>query len=117
MMVMSDSYYYHRYGYESYWVRESKKGQTSLTATQIIIPFIDLINDKDVNYIMSRQGRKSWFGDLGKRPIRLKSGDSGSTGFTTNKKSSNFQIMKVKIIGAISCTLPNPIKNIIRGKR
>jgi len=54
---------------------------------------------------------------LERHPIRPKSGDSGSTDFTTNIKPSNFQIMKAKIIGAISRTLPNPIKNIIRGKR
>jgi glycosyltransferase involved in cell wall biosynthesis len=117
MAVMPELYYYHRYGHESYWVRESKKGQTSLTAIKILIPFIDLINDKDVDYIMSRRGRKSWFDDLKKRPIRLKSGDFGSAGFTTDKKQSNFQIRRAKIIGTISRTLPNSIKDRIRGKK
>lgn len=117
MMVMPDSYYYHRYGHESNWVRWSKRGKTSLTALQVLLPFLDMLDQKDVDYIMSRKGRYDWFENLEKHPIRLKSGDSGSTGFTTNKKSSNFQIMKAKIIGAISCTLPSSIRDIIRGKR
>jgi glycosyltransferase involved in cell wall biosynthesis len=116
MIVMPQSFYHHRYGHESYWARESKNGQTSLTAIQIIIPFIDLINDKDVDYIMSRKGRDVWFTNLEKRPIRLKSGESGSTGFTTIKKPSKFQIMRAKVIGALSRTLPSSIKYFIRGK-
>lgn len=74
MMVMPESHYHHRFGHESYWVREAKPGRTSLTALQILIPFLDLLNEKDVEYIFSRRGRYSWFDDLEKRPIRLSEG-------------------------------------------
>jgi len=118
MFSMPDSYYLHRYGHASLFVRESERpGASSLMATRMITPFLELIDEKDAEYIMSQKGRYTWFQNLEKHPIRLKSRDSGSTGFTTNKKSSNFQIMKAKIIGAISRTLPNSIKNIIRGER
>lgn len=80
MVVMPESYYYHRYGHESYWIRESKKGKTSLIAIQILIPFLDLLNDEDVDYIMSRQGRYLWFENLKKHPIRVKLNSSGSSG-------------------------------------
>ena len=117
MCIMPNSYYYHRYGYESYWVREARKGKISLTALPVLIPFFDLLSIKDIDYIMSRKGRDVWFTNLEKHPVRLKSGESGSVGVTTNKKPSNFQILRAKVIGAISCTLPNSIKELIRGKR
>jgi len=79
-MVVFPNHYYHRYGHESYWCRDSKNGKLSLTATQILIPFIDLINDKDVDYIMGRKGRYSWFENLEKRPLKLKEETIGKTG-------------------------------------
>jgi len=72
MTVMPDSFYYHRFGHESNWVREQRKGKTSLTALSIIIPYLDLIVEEDVDYIFSREGRNHWFSNLIARPIRLK---------------------------------------------
>jgi glycosyltransferase involved in cell wall biosynthesis len=80
MMVMPNTHYYHRYGHDSYWVREKKTGNTSLRALQILIPFLDLLEDKDVDYLMSRKGRYTWFDDLDNRPIKLKGCDYGQTG-------------------------------------
>ncbi len=80
MMVMPDSYYYHRYGYESYWIREAKKGQISLTALQIMLPFLDLLEQKDVDYIMSPEGQDIWFDNLRKRPLKVKNSDYGISG-------------------------------------
>jgi glycosyltransferase involved in cell wall biosynthesis len=72
MMVMDNSWYYHRHGYDSYWIRESRKGMISLTAIQIIIPFLELISKEDIEYIFSKEGRYSWFENLKNHPIRLK---------------------------------------------
>lgn len=72
MVVMPNSFYYHRHGLESYWIRECKKGKTDLTALQLLIPYLDLISETDVDYIFSREGRNSWFLNLERRPIRLK---------------------------------------------
>ena len=71
--VMPDSFYYHRYSHESYWMRdaESRKASISLRGLQLLIPFFDLIDDRDIDYIMSSEGRYTWFNDLEKRPIRL----------------------------------------------
>ena len=112
MIVLPKSFYYHRYGHESYWVRESKNGQISLISTQILIPFFDLIKDKDVKYILNH--REKWFFDLEKRPIHLKSEQSGSAGNRPHKK---LDIMSSKLIYSISRILPNSIKEAIRGKR
>jgi glycosyltransferase involved in cell wall biosynthesis len=83
MMVMPGGGYYHRHGHESYWVRESRKGKTSLTALQVMIPFLDLIAYRDVNYIMGRSGRYKWFDNLDKRPIHLKGHAIGHAGTRT----------------------------------
>lgn len=72
MIVMPKSYYYHRWGYDSYWVREARKGKMPLTALQTLLPYIHLLNPRDVNYIMSKKGRYNWFGNLKNHPIRLK---------------------------------------------
>jgi len=76
MMVMEKSFYFHRYGYESYWVRESRKNNLSLNVLRIIIPFLDFIRDEDIEYIFSPKGRYIWFENLDKHPIRLKNNDT-----------------------------------------
>lgn len=73
MMAMKDSFYKHRYGHESYWVRDSKiSGKISLTALQIIIPFFSCLSDDDINYIMSENSRYSWFEEIKTHPIKIK---------------------------------------------
>ena len=78
--VMPHSFYYHRHGHESYWVRNFRKGGASLVALQILIPFLDQILEEDVDYLMSRASRYDWFENLDRRPIRLKIGGQGETG-------------------------------------
>lgn len=80
MAVMPESYYYHRYGHESYWVREAKKNNVSLNVIQILIPFLHLIKDKDVDYILSRKGRYVWFKNLANKPVHVKDGTIGYPG-------------------------------------
>lgn len=71
MMIMPDSYYYHRHGHNSYWNREHKKSIVSLEVLKVLIPFLDLIDERDVNYIMGPRGRYIWFERLAKHPLRL----------------------------------------------
>jgi len=66
MRAMNSLFYMHRYGTDSYWVRESKKGSLSLRAMQIIIPYIDKMDRNLVNYLMSTQNRLDWFDNIGK---------------------------------------------------
>lgn len=74
MVSMPDSYYLHRYGYESYWVKESKLGKISQINLEILRPYLDLLLEEDVDYIQSAAAGNSWFDHLPTRPIRLKSG-------------------------------------------
>jgi glycosyltransferase involved in cell wall biosynthesis len=79
MVVMPDSYYFHRRGHESYYIRDAwnRRRSVSLRLIKLIIDYIDLIHPDDVNYIFSKKGRYNWFDNLEKRPVRLI--DKGNT--------------------------------------
>jgi glycosyltransferase involved in cell wall biosynthesis len=73
MVVMPGSYYFHRRGHESYYLRDAwnKRRSVSFRLIKLIITYADIINQNDVNYIFSKKGRFTWFDNLEKRPIRL----------------------------------------------
>lgn len=83
--VMPASFYYHRYGHASYWTRDFRQGGPSLSALQILMPFLHQIADEDVDYIMGREGRYDWFENLDRRPLRLKAGGQGRSGNITHQ--------------------------------
>jgi len=72
MITMPNSFYYHRSGHDSAFIRDEKKYNPSLIALQVIIPYIDLINEDDINYIMSPEYRYQWFQNISSHPIRIK---------------------------------------------
>lgn len=72
MLTLSNSCYYHRHGHDSHFVRENNNRNVSLSALFILIPFLDRIEEPDLEYIMSNKGRYSWLDNLNKNPIRLK---------------------------------------------
>ena len=69
---MKNSFYYHRAGHESAFTRDKDKIKASLIALSVLINFLDMIEEEDVDYMMSKEHRYSWFDNLEKRPIRLK---------------------------------------------
>ena len=66
MITMKNSFYYHRAGHESAFIRDKDKIKPSLIALSVLINFLDLIEEEDVDYIMSKEHRYSWFDDLEK---------------------------------------------------
>ena len=70
--IMPDSFYFHRHGIDSAFVRDEKAGNISLKAVQVLLPLIPLIDDVDVEYILSYKGRYRWYYDLDKRPLKLR---------------------------------------------
>ena len=70
IVVMPKSFYFHRYGYASNWVREGGPRQASRLLLKVLRPFFDLLIPEDVEYIMSHKDQ--WYADLRKRPIRVK---------------------------------------------
>ena len=71
MVSLPNSYYFHRFGTESYYIRDSNARNMSLAALQIILPYRYLIAKADFNYIMSRRYRYIWFDNIKSRPIRM----------------------------------------------
>lgn len=80
MVILPESFYYHRYGNDSQWITSSKNGNLSLASLAVIVPYLDLFKDEDVEYLMSRKGRYNWGNNLESHPIRLKSGEVGIKG-------------------------------------
>lgn len=66
------TYYYHRYGHESHYIREHKNGNASISALVALMPFLNQIKNNDVEYIFGR-GRTKWLSMIEKHPIKLKS--------------------------------------------
>lgn len=88
MVICKDTFYFHRVGYESYWVRDSKARKLSLTCLQILIPYFDRIADESIDHMMSKRHRYNWFDHIEKNPIRVvdkKEPDNSLLGKIKNK--------------------------------
>jgi len=109
MVVLPDSFYYHRYGHESYWVREARKGGNSSKALRIITPYLDLLTDEDVEYITGEEGRSVWFEQLKQRPLKLKTGEIGRTGVIVHSPEPCF-------LKRIAAMLATRVKRAIAGQ-
>jgi glycosyltransferase involved in cell wall biosynthesis len=70
IVAMPNSYYYHRCGYDSYWVRESRVRNIAKLAAEIVAPFFHLIDENDLAYIQGA-GKDNWFDNLDNRPLKL----------------------------------------------
>lgn len=73
MLTLEDTYYLHKLGYESTFVKEKRKYNTSLTITKILLNHLHLLQKKDINYILSKKHRYSWWENLKNRPLNSKS--------------------------------------------
>lgn len=111
MVTMNNSFYYHRAGHESAFTRDKDKIKPSLIALSVLINFLDLIEEEDIDYIMGRKHRYSWFDDLEKRPIRLKNSTIGVNGLRT----ANFEQKKCPA-GFIS-NVAKKIKHILKNNK
>ncbi len=81
-VVLPNSFYFHRFGGDSLFVRESKKtDESSLMATKMLLNFVHLLTDEDAEYLRSDWGSRNWFENFFERPIFLKSGETGMTGY------------------------------------
>ena len=99
MITMKNSFYYHRAGHESAFIRDKDKIKPSLIALSVLINFLDLIEEEDVDYIMSKEHRYSWFDNLEKRPISLKKSAVGIDGFkTTNLEQKRYLGFMDKVV-------------------
>lgn len=72
MNVLPGSHYLHRHSHDSYWVRHERSGTIDAAALEVLRPFFDQLDPRDVRYLESEQGQRTWFAKLNERAIRLK---------------------------------------------
>lgn len=70
MVALPGSYYLHRYGGESYYIRDMNKRNLSLGTLQVMIPYLHLIHPDDIEYMFSKEHRNNWLEHLLEHPIR-----------------------------------------------
>ena len=99
MIALPNTFYWHRYhhdhGYESTYIKGIRTGRiSSLAALQILIPFLQLLDPKSVNYIMSKQGRNIWWGKLKKKPLRVRFNTLEEYGEFINNKEGHPSVLR-----------------------
>ena len=108
--VVPNTFYFHRHGRESLYVRESKKTNASTVANQMIEPFLDLLEEEDALYIQSEAGKNTWFDQLNLHPIRVKNHPRGTTGTIVYCKKSSYRTFLENIRKITPLRLINWIK-------
>jgi glycosyltransferase involved in cell wall biosynthesis len=96
MIALPNSYYMHRYGTESYYIRDMKSRNMSLASLQVILPYLDLIHPEEIEYIFSKEGRYTWADQLKERPIKTIENIVGNkiTQINYEKKPKKMSILK-----------------------
>jgi len=95
IVVMPNSFYYHRHGINSNWILHTKKGVNhSVIAHEALRPFFNLINKEDFYYI--KKNKDTWFYNLNNHPIRDSKNNYGKTGKVIEIKKT-IQIIKSKV--------------------
>jgi glycosyltransferase involved in cell wall biosynthesis len=87
MVILPETYYLHRHGYDSTYVKGEKTDNLNIRALNVISEIYPLIDEKDLTYIYSNWGRSRWLTNIEKRPIKLK----------TNMKYSKLKLIMAEI--------------------
>jgi GT2 family glycosyltransferase len=78
MRICPSTSYFHRFGHESYYVRESRRvARQSLIATSLVLEFPDLSSPRIIRKLLSRRHRFSWFSKIQKNPFKIRNQASG----------------------------------------
>lgn len=72
MVILPDTYYLHRHGYDSTYVKGEKSDNLNIRALNVISEIYPQIAEEDLTYIYSNWGRTRWLKNLEKRPIRVR---------------------------------------------
>lgn len=82
VMTLPGTYYLHRYGHESLYVRETTRDPEAnvRVATYIMRSYLHLLEHEDREYLTSAAGSSEWFDKLPQRPLRVKGEPPGRTG-------------------------------------
>jgi glycosyltransferase involved in cell wall biosynthesis len=74
MATLPGAHYLHRYGHESYWVRDSRDGKISALAAAVVAPFAARFSPEALQAMQGEATRKDWFESLETRPLALPEG-------------------------------------------
>ena len=78
MKSCPSTFYFHRFGHESYYIRGSKNlRDTTLWATSLMLENSEKLDSKLIRALMSRKYRFRWFSQLQDNPFRIKNDPSG----------------------------------------
>lgn len=83
MYVAPDGYYLHRYGLQSYWVRESRSQKAGLLAAQLIEKYLGRMDEDSQLRVVNSGGE--WFDRIDCEPLRLAGMDVGRAGSVVDK--------------------------------
>ena len=89
MVTLPNTYYFHRYGYESTFVKDQSKFNPSIIGLSVLLKYLDQINNQDIEYIMSKENRNNWFDNLENRPIKIKNQNIGKNGYVKYPHNSS----------------------------
>ncbi len=71
MGVLPGLSYLHRYGHESYWVRESTANEISTKALELIRPYLSKFEKHSINYLSKKKYQDNWFENIDIKPLKL----------------------------------------------
>ncbi len=74
MATLPGTHYLHRFGHDSYWVRDSRDGKISALAAAVVAPFADRLSPEALEVIHGEATRHTWFESLDTRPLALREG-------------------------------------------
>jgi len=78
MKICPSTSYFHRYGHDSYYVRESRRAEKqNLIATSLVLEYSDLCDPRLIRKLFSRTHRSSWFSNLQDNPFHIQTEASG----------------------------------------
>jgi hypothetical protein len=79
-VCLPGTWYFHRYGHQSHYVQNWSRGSQSLAGLIGLMPFLELLEPVDVEYIFSQEGRTGWYEKLAEHPLRVIGGAPGRDG-------------------------------------
>lgn len=80
LVCLPGTWYFHRYGHQSHYLRNWKRGSQSLAGLIGLIPFLELIEREDVEYIFGPDGRTTWYERLSDHPLKVRGTAPGQDG-------------------------------------
>lgn len=101
MVILKDTFYYHRLAENSYWMREleTKRWAVSTSSAYALYPFYDIIDEEFLNYMLGK-GRYIWFYTLKTKPMTL---------VKPNSKNEFYRAIQQKI-----GTITNPTSSFLQ---